>query len=76
MVRTKQTPRNPNIEGPVAVIGSDIQSTERRPTPRPTQGEVPIKGGKQPRKHLSKKITVFGWPTKYRIKKNIIIGLD
>ena len=56
MAKTKQTPRNPNIDRPVAVVGSDIQSTERRLTPRPTQGKIPSKGGKQPRKHLSKKL--------------------
>ena len=56
MARTKQTPRNPNIDRPAVAIGTDIQSTERRPTPRPTQGKVPNKGGKQSRKHLSKKL--------------------
>ena len=53
MGRTKQTPRNPNIDRAVAAVGSDSQSAERRQTPRPTQGKVPNKGGKQPRKHLS-----------------------
>ena len=48
MARTKQTPRYPNIDRPVAAVGSDIQSTERRPTPRPTQGKVSSKEGKQP----------------------------
>ena len=56
MARTKQTPRNPNIDRPVVAVGSDIQSAERRPTPRSTQGKVPNKGGKQLRKHLSKKL--------------------
>ena len=46
MVRTKQTPRNPNVDRPVAEVVSDIQSAERRPTPRPTQGKVLNKGGK------------------------------
>ena len=32
MARTKQTPRNPNIDRPVVAVGSDIQSAERRPT--------------------------------------------
>ena len=36
MARTKQTPRNPNIDRPAVAIGSDIQSTERRPTLKPT----------------------------------------
>ena len=43
MARMKQTPRNPNVDRPVAAVGSDIQSAERRPTPRPTQGKVPNK---------------------------------
>ena len=60
MARTKQNPQNLNIDRPVAALGSDIQSTERRPTPRPTQGKVPNKGGKQPRKHLSKKLLCLG----------------
>ena len=48
MARTKLTPRNPNIDRPVAAIGSDIQSTKRRPTPKPTLEKVLGKGGKQP----------------------------
>ena len=69
MARTKQTPRNPNIDRPVVAVGSDIQSTERRLTPRPIQGKVPNKGGKQPRKHLSKKLLHLGAPPMGRIKK-------
>ena len=69
MARTKQTPRNPNIDRPVAAIGSDIQSTKRRPTPRPTLGKVLNKGGKQPRKHLSKKLLCLGAPPAGGIKK-------
>ena len=44
----------------MAAVGSDIQPTERRLTPRPTQGKVPNKGGKQLRKHLSKKLLCLG----------------
>ena len=62
MARTKQTRRNPNVDRPVAVVGSHIQTAERRPTPRPTQGKAPNKGGKQPRKHLSKKLLHLGAP--------------
>ena len=69
MARTKQTPRNPNIDRPVAAVRSDIQSTERRPTPRPTQGKVPNKGGNQPRKHISKKLLCLGAPSTRGIKK-------
>ena len=69
MAMTKQTPRNPNIDRPVAAVGSDIQSTERRPTPRLTQGKVPNKGAKQLRKHLSKKLLYLGAPPMGGIKK-------
>ena len=60
MARTKQTPRKPNVERLVVAVGSDIQSIKGRPTPRPTQGKVPSKGDKQPRKHLSKKLLCLG----------------
>ena len=56
MARTKQTPRNPNINRPKVAIGSDVQSTEGRTTPRPALSKTPVKGGKQPRKHLSSKL--------------------
>ena len=69
MARTKQTPRNPNIDRSVAAVESDIQSAERRPTPRHTQGKVPNKGGKQRRKHLSKKLLHLGAPPMGGIKK-------
>ena len=69
MARTKQTPRNPNVDRPVVAVGSDIQSTERRPTPRPTQGKVSNKGGKQLRKHFSKKVLYLGAPPVGGIKK-------
>ena len=69
MARTKQTPRNPNTDRPVTVVGSDIQSTKRRLTPRPTLGKVLSKGGKQPRKHLSKKLLCLGAPPTGGIKK-------
>ena len=69
MARAKQTPRNPNIDRPVAMVGSDIPSTERRPTPRPTQGKISSKGGKQLRKHLSKKFLCLHAPPMGGIKK-------
>ena len=60
MARTKQTPRNPNIDRPIAALGSDSQSTERRPTPKPMLNKAPVKGGKQPKKRLSKKLLHMG----------------
>ena len=69
MARTKQTPRNSNIDRPIVAIGSDIQLTERRPTPKPMLNKTPVKGGKQPRKHLSKKLLCLGATPTGRIKK-------
>ena len=56
MARTKQTPRNPNVNEPKAAVGSDAQPTERRPAPKPALSKTPAKGGKQPRKHLLQKL--------------------
>ena len=56
MARMKQTPRNLNVNQPKPAVGSDIQPTERRPTPRPSSSKTPVKGKKQPRKHLSQKL--------------------
>ena len=69
MARMKQTHRNPNVDRPMMVVGSDIQSAEQRPTPKPTQGKVLHKGGKEPRKHLSKKLLHLGAPPTGGIKK-------
>ena len=60
MARTKQTPRNPNINRPKAAMGSDVQSTEGRPTPRPASSKTPVNGGKQPQKYLSWKLLCLG----------------
>ena len=48
--RTKGTPKNPQIHRPVAAIGKDVQ------LPGKDMQKAPVKGGKQPRKHLSHKI--------------------
>ena len=50
MAQTKHTPKNPQINQPIATIGKDVQPAQkdfRKP---------PVKGGKQPRKHLSYKV--------------------
>ena len=47
MARTKQTPRNPNVDRPATAIGSDVQP-EGRPTSKHMSKKLPIKGGKQP----------------------------
>ena len=69
MARTKQTPRNPNVNWPKIVVGSDVQPTERRSTPKPASNKTPVKGGKQPRKHLSWKLLWLGATPTGGIKK-------
>ena len=69
MARMKQTPRNPNINRPKAAIGSDVQSTEKRPTPRPASSKTPVKEEKQPWKHLSQKLLCLGTTPTGGIKK-------
>ena len=55
MACTKQIPRNPNVERPTAAMGSDIQP-ERRALSKPSSKNLPVKGGKQHRKHLLHKL--------------------
>ena len=57
------------MDRPVVAIGSDIQSIERRLSPRLTLSKTPSKGGKQPRKHLSKKLLYLGASLTGGIKK-------
>ena len=47
-------PRNPKVDRPTAAMGSDVQP-ERTPS-KPTSKKLPMKGGKQPRKHLLHKL--------------------
>ena len=65
----KHTPRNPNVNQPKAAVGSDVQPTERRPTPRPALSKTPVKGGKQPCKHFSQKLLGLGATPTGGIKK-------
>ena len=55
MACTKQMPRNPNVDRPATAIGSDVQP-KGRPISKHMSGKPPVKGGKQPRKHLSHKL--------------------
>ena len=55
MACTKQTPRNPNVDRPTAAMGSDIQPERRIPS-KPNFKNLPMKGGKQPQKHLLHKV--------------------
>ena len=55
MAHTKQMPRNPNVDIPTAAIGSDVQP-EGRTASKPMSKKLPVKEGKQPRKHLSHKL--------------------
>ena len=65
----KQTPRNPNVNRPKATVDSDVQPTKGRPTPRPTSSKTPVKGGKQPQKHLSQRLLHLGATPTGGIKK-------
>ena len=60
---------NPNMDRLIVAIGSDIQSTERRLAPKPMIMKAPVKEGKQPRKHLSKKLLCLGATPTGGIKK-------
>ena len=68
MARTKQTPKNPHISRMTTAIGSDVQP-EQRTYPKPMSRKAPVKGGKQPRKHLSQKILRQGATPTRGIKK-------
>ena len=50
MACTKQTPRNPVLERPLAAMGIDVQ--ERRVPSKPATKRIP-NIGKQPCKHIS-----------------------
>ena len=52
MAQTKQTPKNPHVSQPTTALGSDVQP-EQGTHSKPTSSKIPVKGGKQPRKHLS-----------------------
>ena len=56
MARMKQTPKNPHVHRPQLAVGSDVQQTEGRVPLKSVTRKVPVKGGKQPQKHLSKKL--------------------
>ena len=55
MACTKQMPRNPNVDRPATAIGSDVQP-KRRTTSKQMSKKLPVKGGKQPQKHLLQKL--------------------
>ena len=55
MAHTKQMPRNPKVDRPTAAMGSDVQPERRTPL-KSTSKKLPMKGGKQPRKHLLHKL--------------------
>ena len=62
------TLRNPYVSQPKTAIGSDVQP-ERRTTSKPMSSKAPMKGGKQPRKHLSWKLLQLGSTPTGGIKK-------
>ena len=55
MALTKQMARNPNVDRPTTAMGSDVQPERRTPL-KPTSKKLPMKGGKQPQKHLLHKL--------------------
>ena len=55
MAHTKQTPQNPKVDRPTTAMGSYIQPERRIPS-KSTSKNIPMKGGKQPRKHLLHKV--------------------
>ena len=63
MAQSKCTPKNPQIHRPVTAIGKDVQPS------RKDMQKAPVKGGKQPRKHLSHKILRKGITPTGGIKK-------
>ena len=68
MAHTKQTPRNPNVNRPTMAIGSDVQPEQKTNTKQMSR-ELPMKGGKQPRKHLSQKLLRQDTPATGGFKK-------
>ena len=70
MARTKQMPRNPNVDRPATVIGSDVKP-EGRITSKHKSGKLLMKGGgKQPQKHLLHKLIRRNKPITGGIKKS------
>ena len=55
MACTKQMPRNPKVDRPTAAMGSNVQPERRAPL-KPRSKKLPMKGGKQPQKHLLHKL--------------------
>ena len=50
MAQTKCTPKNPQIHRPVTAVGKDVQPPQKQ------MPKAPVKGGKQPRKHIAHKV--------------------
>ena len=69
MVQTKCTPKNPQINRPVTAIGKDVQP------PQKDMQKAPVKGGKQPIKHLFHKILRKGIAQQEELKKTIDTNL-
>ena len=63
MVQTKCTPKNPQIHRPVTTVGKDVQPPQKQ------MHKAPVKGGKQPRRHISHKVLRKGITPTGGIKK-------
>ena len=68
MASTKQTPRNPNVNRPTMATGSDVQPEQKTNTKQMSR-KLPMKGVKQPRKHLSQKLLRQDTPATGGFKK-------
>ena len=68
MACTKQTPKNPHESRPTTAIGSDVQP-EQRTISKQMSKKIPMKGGKQPQKHLLQKLVRRDNPATGGIKK-------
>ena len=62
-------PRNPNVNRPTTTIGSDVQPRGRTTSTHMSK-KLPVKGGKQPWKHLSHKLIRQNKPVTGGIKKS------
>ena len=69
MARMKETPKNPHVHRPQLAVGSNVQQTEGKVPLKSVIRKVPVKGGKQPRKHHLKKLLQLGAPPNGGIKK-------
>ena len=69
MARTKQPPMNPNIDRPVAAIGSNIQSTDKKADPQTYTGKSSEQGRQTTQEAPIQEVTALWCPTNWRNQK-------